>query len=90
VTTMTDDTSAATGDIVSMREQIDQLDAAIAKLVADRRQLSKQIQAARIRAGGTRLQLGRERVVLDGYRQALGADGPLLGEVVLRICRGTR
>ncbi len=41
-------------------------------------------------AGGTRVELGRERVVLDTYRSALGADGPLLGDAILRVCRGAR
>lgn len=85
------DTSVAAADqITLLRDQIDALDAQVAHLVAERIQLSKRIQAARMSAGGTRLQLGRERVVLDGYRQVLGPDGPVLGEVVLRLCRGAR
>ena len=77
-------------EITELRGHIDALDTQIAELVAERMQVSRQIQAARISAGGTRLELGRERVVLDGYRRILGADGPLLGEVVLRVCRGRR
>lgn len=85
------DTSVAAADKTTLlRDQIDALDAQVAHLVAERIQLSKRIQAARMSAGGTRLQLGRERVVLDGYRQVLGPDGPVLGEVVLRLCRGAR
>ena len=34
--------------------------------------------------------LRRERVVLDSYRNALGPDGPLLGDAILRVCRGVR
>jgi hypothetical protein len=41
-------------------------------------------------AGGTRVELGRERVVLDTYRNSLGADGLQLGDAVLRVCRGAR
>jgi chorismate mutase len=41
-------------------------------------------------AGGTRVELGRERVVLDTYRSVLGADGTLLGDAILRVCRGAR
>jgi hypothetical protein len=39
-------------------------------------------------AGGTRMELSRERVVLDHYRRELGARGAALGEAVLRVCRG--
>lgn len=81
---------SAPDQIALMREGIDALDVQIAQLVADRMQLSRRIQAARIQQGGTRLELGRERVILDGYRRVLGPDGPVLGEVVLRVCRGAR
>lgn len=71
-----------------LRGQIDALDTAITRLVAERARLSRRIQTARMNAGGTRVELGRERVVLDTYRSALGADGPLLGDAILRVCRG--
>jgi chorismate mutase len=76
--------------IQTMRGQIDALDAAIARLVAERVQLSHRVQAARMNAGGTRFELGRERDILAGYRKALGSDGPALAESVLRVCRGPR
>lgn len=76
--------------IPTLRSQIDALDTAIARLVAERTRLSQRIQTARMNSGGTRIELGRERVVLDGYRKALGPDGALLGDAVLRVCRGTR
>jgi chorismate mutase len=41
-------------------------------------------------AGGTRVQLGRERVILEVYRDALGAQGPHLADAVLQVCRGNR
>ena len=71
------------GDLIPvLREQIDALDAAIAKLVAERVQVSRRIQTARMNAGGTRVELGRERVVLAGYR-----DGPRAGRAAPRGCR---
>ena len=76
--------------IPMLRGQIDALDTAITRLVAERARLSRRIQAARMNAGGTRVELGRERVVLDTYRSALGADGPLLADALLRLCRGAR
>jgi chorismate mutase len=71
-----------------LRTQIDAIDAGIARLVAERARLSSRIQTARIAAGGVRVELGRERLVLDGYRQTLGEDGVPLGSAVLRLCRG--
>src|SRR6202012_2223587 len=78
-------------DVIPMlRTQIDAMDAAIIRLVAERTKLSKRIQAARISSGGTRVELGRERVVLDSYRAALGSDGPQLAEAILRVGRGAK
>jgi chorismate mutase len=71
-----------------LRTQIDAIDAGIARLVAERARLSARIQTARIAAGGVRVELGRERLVLDGYRRTLGEDGVPLGSAVLRLCRG--
>lgn len=77
-------------DVIAMlRGQIDALDAAIVNLVAERARLSARIQTARMNGGGTRVQLGRERVILDAYRQGLGAHGPHLADAVLQVCRGS-
>jgi chorismate mutase len=85
-TAIVDDPAA----IDTLRGQIDALDTAISRLVAERAHLSRRIQSARINAGGTRVELGRERAILDHYRGALGADGASLAEAVLRVCRGAR
>jgi chorismate mutase len=77
-------------DIAALRSQIDALDSAITRLVAERIRLSRRIQTARMNAGGTRIELGRERAVLDRYRDVLGLDGAMLGDAVLRVCRGAR
>jgi chorismate mutase len=82
-------TDAATA-IPVLRAQIDALDEAIARLVAERARLSARIQTARMSAGGTRVELGRERVILDSYRAALGPHGPALADAVLQVCRGRR
>lgn len=76
--------------IAVLREQIDALDAAITRLVAERAALSRRVQATRISSGGTRVELGRERVILATYRDALGRDGAQLAESVLQVCRGAR
>ncbi|MEO6702150.1 MAG: chorismate mutase [Jatrophihabitantaceae bacterium] len=74
----------------TLRGQIDALDAAIARLVGERAQLSRRIQTARMNAGGTRVELGRERAIVDHYRRTLGSAGSSLAEAVLRVCRGAR
>lgn len=84
-------TTPAAGEaelIPLLRTQIDAIDAGIARLVAERARLSARIQSARIAAGGVRVELGRERLVLDAYRDTLGEDGVPLGSAVLRLCRG--
>ncbi len=82
--------SAVAEEIPVLRGQIDALDEAIVRLVAERARLSNRIQAARVNAGGTRVELGRERVILGSYRAALGPHGPALADAVLQVCRGTR
>jgi chorismate mutase len=76
--------------IPTLRAQIDALDEAIVRLVAERTRLSQRIQTARMNAGGTRVELGRERVILDAYRAGLGPQGPHLADAVLQVCRGER
>jgi chorismate mutase len=80
----------ATEAIPVLRGQIDAVDAAIVNLVAERVRLSQRIQTARINAGGTRVELSRERVILDSYRAGLGPQGPALADAVLLVCRGQR
>jgi chorismate mutase len=80
----------AAAAIPVLRSQIDAVDEAIVRLVAERAKLSARIQAARMSAGGTRVELGRERVILDTYRAALGQNGPALADAVLQVCRGRR
>jgi chorismate mutase len=82
--------SAAAEEIAVLRNQIDAMDEAIVRLVAERAKLSSRIQTARMNAGGTRVELGRERVILATYRAALGQHGPALADAVLQVCRGAR
>ncbi len=85
-------TTEIVGDdaVATLRGQIDSVDAAIVRLVAERARLSARIQTARMNAGGTRVELGRERVILDTYRAGLGPHGAQLADSVLQVCRGTR
>src|ERR1700742_1812884 len=75
--------------IPMLREQIDALDAALIALVADRARVSRRIQTARMNAGGTRVELGRERTVLATYRDGLGRSGPTPAAAVLQVLRGS-
>jgi chorismate mutase len=73
-----------------LRRQIDALDAALIQIVAERARVSCRIQTARMNAGGTRVELGRERTVRNTYRDGLGPDAVTLAEAVLQVCRGAR
>jgi len=73
-----------------LRGQIDALDEGIIRLVAERAKLSRRIQQARMNGGGVRVELGRERIIMDAYRAALGPQGPTLADAVLQVCRGAR
>ncbi|MEO9140500.1 MAG: chorismate mutase [Jatrophihabitans sp.] len=88
--TTTAKVTTADDPILVLRNQIDSLDAGIVALVAERARLSARIQTARVSSGGTRVQLGRERVIMDSYRAALGPAGPSLADAVLQVCRGAR
>ena len=85
--TVADHAAAA---IPVLRAQIDAMDEAITRLVAERARLSRRIQTARLNAGGTRVELGREREILNHYRTELGPEGPALADAVLQVCRGRR
>jgi chorismate mutase len=76
--------------IDTLRHQIDALDAAIINLISERVQVSRLIQTARINSGGTRVELGREREILDTYKNGLGRQGTHLADAVLQVCRGER
>jgi chorismate mutase len=82
--------ATAADTIATLRSQIDAIDEAIISLVAERVQVSKLIQTTRINDGGTRVELGRERQILEAYRNRLGRDGTHLADAVLQYCRGQR
>lgn len=89
--TTTEATSIGAQDkIDTLRQQIDALDEAIINLVKERAQVSKLIQTARINDGGTRVELGRERQILDAYKNGLGRQGQHLADALLQVCRGER
>lgn len=90
-TAVNPETDTDTVDAIPMlREQIDALDAALIALMSERARVSRRIQTARMNAGGTRVELGRERTLMATYRAGLGPEGITLAEAVLRVCRGGR
>jgi len=74
--------------IAGLRGRIDDIDSQIIRLWQERAALSQEVGRARIASGGTRLVLSRERVILDRFRDALGADGTQLALLILRAGRG--
>lgn len=75
--------------VAALRLRIDDLDSRVLQLIEERRALSQQIQGARVATGGVRIELSREREVLNTYAKALGRDGTALATAVLRSCRGS-
>jgi chorismate mutase len=74
--------------IAGLREQIDQIDAALIELWQQRAELSRAVGTARVASGGARIALEREREVLDRFRDGLGPVGMQLGLLALRSGRG--
>jgi chorismate mutase len=87
-TMLTEPASDTQTHIAALRERIDEIDATLIRLWQERAQISQEVGATRVAAGGTRLVLSREREILDRFRAALGADGTQLALLVLRAGRG--
>lgn len=75
-------------DPVELRFSIDSIDAAIAKLLGDRKRASHALQANRVRSGGARVDLSRESQIINSYSSLLGQSGRDVADAVLTYCRG--
>lgn len=73
--------------IDSLRAEINHLDDEIVRMVRRRTEISQEIGAARLAAGGTRIVHQREMAVLSHYEQ-LGTEGRALGLLLLSLGRG--
>jgi chorismate mutase len=82
------DTEDVAAQIAWMRERIDEIDSAMVQLWQERAALSRRVGRSRVAAGGTRLVLARERVILNRFRRALGPDGTQVALLLLRAGRG--
>jgi chorismate mutase len=74
-------------EIAELRKEIDWLDAEIVRLVKRRAEVSQQVGAARMAAGGPRIVVNREMDVLARYRD-LGPDGRTIAMALLNLGRG--
>ncbi|HEX6355136.1 chorismate mutase [Actinophytocola sp.] len=74
-------------EIAELRKEIDWLDAEILRLVKRRAEVSQQVGAARMAAGGPRIVVNREMDVLARYRD-LGPEGRKIAMALLELGRG--
>lgn len=81
------DQQAPDESVGDLREEIDYLDAEILRLVKRRAEVSREVGAARMAAGGPRIVYNREMDVLARYRD-LGPEGRELAMLLLRLGRG--
>ena len=77
----------ADAEIAELRKEIDWLDAEIVRLVKRRAEVSQQVGAARMAAGGPRIVVNREMDVLARYRD-LGSEGRKIAMALLELGRG--
>ena len=82
-----DTTTPSAADVDQLREEIDQLDVEILRLIRQRTEVSRHIGAVRMAAGGPRIVYKREMAVLARFC-ALGPEGRDLAMVLLRLGRG--
>lgn len=75
--------------VSDMRDRIDAIDRAVASLLAERAAVSHDVQVAKVTSGVSRVDLGREREVIQTYTDALGRHGSEVGHAVLVFCRGS-
>ncbi|WP_374201941.1 chorismate mutase [Actinokineospora sp. PR83] len=74
-------------EVAALRDEIDDLDREILRLVKRRAEVSRTIGAARMAAGGPRIVVNREMDVLARYRE-LGPAGRTLAMALLDLGRG--
>lgn len=76
------------GELLALRDRINDIDAELIRLWQERSRVSKEVGKRRMASGGTRLVLARERQICDRFRDALGEDGTQLALLLLRAGRG--
>ena len=81
-------TSTTLASVASGRARIDDIDAEIVRLVAERTAVSEQIQRLRQADGGPRVVHARENEVVGRWRSALGRPGATIALALLELGRG--
>lgn len=76
--------------VAAGRDRIDELDAELVRLIAERAAVSAQVQAARRAAGGPRIVQSRENEVVGRWHSALGRPGSTIALALLELGRGPR
>jgi chorismate mutase len=84
-----EDASDVPTAIAAGRAAIDELDAQILRLVAERQAASRRVQVLRRQAGTPGIQYARENQVISRYTAELGSDGVRLALLLLELCRGS-
>ena len=74
--------------VLDGRVRIDDLDRRIIELITERMAVSKEVGAARMAAGGRRLDIKREGEIISRYNAALGRPGTTVAMQLLELCRG--
>ncbi|MBV9291994.1 MAG: chorismate mutase [Frankiales bacterium] len=72
------------------RARLDDIDDRLLALLAERRDVSRQVQQLRIDAGGSRVEHSRENAIIRRWVDILGDGGAELALSVLSLCRGRR
>jgi chorismate mutase len=80
---------SAIGSIGEGREAIDGIDQRLRDLLAERREISAQIQRLRAAEGGPRIEHGRENAIITAWSERLGPAGVDIAMAVLALCRGS-
>ena len=81
-------TSTTLPSVASGRARIDEIDADIVALIAERTAVSGQIQRLRQAEGGPRVVHARENEVVGRWRGALGRPGATIALALLELGRG--
>ena len=86
MTTTTDTSAVASVD--DGRTMLDDIDSRLMSLLAERRAVSRQVQALRVQSGGSRVEHSRENAIIRRWAETLGDGGADLALAVLAHCRG--
>jgi chorismate mutase len=75
--------------VTAGRARIDEIDDELMRLIRDRVATSRDIQRARIAAGGSRVDPSRERELVRRWQRELGEAGQAIALQLLVLCRGS-